>query len=72
MEEKPITDIDPALIFPGPIALVAGPGSGKTSRLALRIKHLVVERKVDPATIAVITFKALRNSKKRRDCFMSR
>jgi len=67
MEEKPITDIDPALIFPGPIALVAGPGSGKTSRLALRIKHLVVERKVDPATIAVITFtrEAARNMKQR-------
>jgi len=58
---------DPALIFPGPIALVAGPGSGKTSRLASRIKHLVENRGVDPATIAVITFtrEAARNMKDR-------
>jgi superfamily I DNA/RNA helicase len=59
--------IDPALIFPGPIALIAGPGSGKTSRLASRIKHLVENRGVDPATITVITFtrEAARNMKER-------
>jgi len=58
---------DPALIFPGPIALVAGPGSGKTTRLARRIKHLVEDRKADPAEICVITFtvEAARNMKER-------
>lgn len=60
-------ELDPALVFPGPIALVAGPGSGKTSRLALRIKHLVENQGVDPATITVITFtrEAALNMKKR-------
>ena len=64
---NPAHDVDPALIFPGPVALVAGPGSGKTSRLALRIQNLVLERKVDPATITVITFtrEAARNMKQR-------
>jgi len=59
--------VDPALIFPGPIALVAGPGSGKTSRLASRIKHLVEVRGADPTTITVITFtrEAARNMKER-------
>jgi DNA helicase-2/ATP-dependent DNA helicase PcrA len=60
-------EIDTALIFPGPIALVAGPGSGKTSRLASRIKHLVENHSADPATIMVITFtrEAARNMKER-------
>ena len=59
--------IDPALVFPGPIALVAGPGSGKTTRLALRIKHLVEDRGADPTAITVITFtrEAARNMKER-------
>ena len=58
---------DPALIFPGPVALVAGPGSGKTTRLARRIKHLVEERGADPEGITVITFtrEAARNMKER-------
>ena len=58
---------DPALAFPGPIALVAGPGSGKTTRLAHRIKHLVEDHDADPDTITVITFtrEAARNMKDR-------
>ena len=60
-------DLDPALIFPGPVALVAGPGSGKTTRLARRVKHLVEDRKADSAQITVITFtrEAARNMKER-------
>ncbi len=60
-------DQDPALIFPGPVALVAGPGSGKTTRLARRIKHLVEDRGADPEEITVITFtrEAARNMKER-------
>src|SRR3990172_8061851 len=42
----------------GPILLLAGPGTGKTYRLAKRIKHLVVEAKVAPSEITVITFTA--------------
>ena len=59
--------MDPALVFPGPIALVAGPGSGKTTRLARRIKHLVEDHRADPERITVITFtrEAARNMKDR-------
>lgn len=58
---------DPALIFPGPVALVAGPGSGKTTRIARRIKHLIEEDGVNPDEITVITFTvgAARNMKER-------
>ena len=58
---------DPALIFPGPVALVAGPGSGKTTRLARRIKHLIEDRGANPEEITVITFtrEAARNMKER-------
>jgi len=41
---------------PGPILLLAGPGTGKTHQLALRIRYLVEERAVSPETISVITF----------------
>ena len=59
--------MDPALVFPGPLALVAGPGSGKTTRLARRIKHLVEALGADPERITVITFtrEAARNMKDR-------
>jgi len=43
-------------IFPGPVLLLAGPGTGKTHTLALRIKFLIEEEKVDPKQITVITF----------------
>lgn len=64
---NPEANEDPALIFPGPIALVAGPGSGKTTRIARRIKHLVEERGADPEGITVITFtvEAARNMRER-------
>jgi superfamily I DNA/RNA helicase len=57
----------PELIFPGPVALVAGPGSGKTTRLAARVKHLVEVRGANPEEITVITFtvEAARNMKAR-------
>lgn len=60
-------DVDPALMFPGPLALVAGPGSGKTTRMARRIKHLIEDRGADPEGITVITFtrEAARNMKER-------
>jgi len=41
---------------PGPILLLAGPGTGKTHQMALRIKNLVENENVHPDTITVITF----------------
>lgn len=58
---------DPHKHNPGPTLLLAGPGSGKTHSLALRIKWLVEDQKVDPQTITVITFttEAARNMRLR-------
>jgi superfamily I DNA/RNA helicase len=41
---------------PGPILLLAGPGTGKTHQLAFRIKFLVEKKQVPPDALAVITF----------------
>jgi len=43
---------------PGPLLLLAGPGTGKTYRLAKRIKYLVETEGVSPEEITVITFTA--------------
>src|SRR6266542_2561845 len=40
----------------GPLLVVAGPGSGKTTTLAARIAHLVAVRGVAPAGVLAITF----------------
>ena len=40
----------------GPCAVIAGPGSGKTFVLVQRIRYLIEERGVDPASILVLTF----------------
>lgn len=42
--------------MPGPLLLLAGPGTGKTHQLAKRIKYLVEEEKIAPENITVITF----------------
>ncbi len=47
---------DAALEFPGPILVLAGPGTGKTFSLARRIRFLVEEMKVAPDQITAITF----------------
>lgn len=54
----PIVEIDeePWRRHPGPILLLAGPGTGKTHQLGLRIKDLVENHKVDSRSITVITF----------------
>ena len=52
---------------PGPILLLAGPGTGKTQQLALRIKYLVEDKHVSPDAITVITFtkEAAQNMRRR-------
>ncbi|MBV9899274.1 MAG: ATP-dependent helicase [Chloroflexi bacterium] len=40
----------------GPLSILAGPGSGKTTTLAGRIAHLVSERDIPPTSILAITF----------------
>ncbi|MCX5677409.1 MAG: ATP-dependent helicase [Planctomycetota bacterium] len=42
----------------GPALLLAGPGTGKTYQLGLRIKFLIEEQGVDPDQVMVITFTA--------------
>lgn len=53
--------------FPGPILLLAGPGTGKTYQIEKRIEYLVNEMKASPGEIAVITYTvaAARNMRKR-------
>ncbi len=40
----------------GPMLVLAGPGSGKTHLLVERIRMMIEEKGIDPATILVITF----------------
>ena len=51
----------------GPMLVIAGPGSGKTTVLTARIRNLIEEYSVNPANILVITFtKAPANEMKSR------
>lgn len=40
----------------GPMMVLAGPGSGKTTVITHRVKHLVEDCRIDPGSILVITF----------------
>ena len=40
----------------GPLLAIAGPGSGKTTVIAERIKYMILEAGVNPSNILVITF----------------
>jgi len=53
--------------YPGPILLLAGPGTGKTWQLAMRVKYLVEKRGATPDEMAIITFtnEAARNMRER-------
>lgn len=42
--------------FKGPLLVLAGPGSGKTTVITQRTKKLITEYHVDPSNILVITF----------------
>lgn len=51
----------------GPMLVIAGPGSGKTTVLTARVRNLIEEYSVNPANILVITFtKAAANEMKSR------
>ncbi|MGA1844725.1 MAG: UvrD-helicase domain-containing protein [bacterium] len=56
----------------GPVLVIAGPGTGKTRTLSLRILHLVGEKGISPARIAAITFtnKAAKEMADRLDALM--
>ena len=62
--ERPLTAYKK---YPGPILLLAGPGTGKTYQMAKRIKFLIEELKADPSEISIITFtiEAARNMRER-------
>ena len=53
----------------GPVAVIAGPGAGKTRTLTERIRWLVAEGDVEPAHIAAVTFtqRAARQLRQRLD-----
>ena len=53
--------------FPGPVLLLAGPGTGKTYQLAKRVSFIATELEADPDGVAVITFtnEAARNMRER-------
>jgi DNA helicase-2/ATP-dependent DNA helicase PcrA len=40
----------------GPAMVLAGPGSGKTFVIVQRLRNLIINEKIDPASILVITF----------------
>jgi ATP-dependent DNA helicase UvrD/PcrA len=62
-------DDSPYRRAPGPILLMAGPGTGKTHQLALRVKNLVENEAIAPDSITVITFtkEASENMRRRID-----
>ena len=59
-EEKALEDLDDdqreAVKAAGPVAVIAGPGSGKTRTLTRRIAWMVRERACPPERIAAVTF----------------
>lgn len=53
----------------GPLLIIAGAGTGKTTVITERIKHLIVEKKVSPTNILALTFteKAAKEMQERVD-----
>lgn len=40
----------------GPLLIIAGAGTGKTTVVTQRIKHLIIDKKVNPSSILALTF----------------
>ena len=40
----------------GPVLVVAGPGTGKTKTLTVRLAYLLAERRIDPEALLAVTF----------------
>lgn len=53
----------------GPMLIIAGAGTGKTTVVVERIKHLIIEKKIPPSEILALTFteKAAREMEERVD-----
>ncbi len=53
----------------GPLLIIAGAGTGKTTVITQRIKHLILEKKIPPSEILALTFtdKAAREMEERID-----
>ena len=59
--------------FKGPAVVIAGPGSGKTMVITERIRYLTQKKKVDPASILVVTFtRAAAEEMRQRFVYMSK
>lgn len=56
VKAKTVTTNNDFYKMPGPLLLLAGPGTGKTYQLATRIKYLIEEENVSSENITVITF----------------
>lgn len=56
----------------GPLLIVAGAGSGKTTVITERIKYLILEKKIPPSSVLALTFteKAAREMEERVDIAM--
>ena len=48
--------LNAVLFGDGPLLIIAGAGTGKTTVITERIKYLVLEKKVSPSQILALTF----------------